>query len=61
MSQGITRRDALRLTVGGGAALALAGDAAAQIPRADVAALNLPAEKGASLRILRPARFVEPD
>jgi multiple sugar transport system substrate-binding protein len=57
----ITRRDALRLTVGGTAALAWASEAAAQIPRADVAAPNLPIEKDAKLRILRPARFVEPD
>ena len=41
--------------------LALAGQAGAQVPRADVAAPKLPLENGASLRILRPARFVEPD
>jgi len=57
----ITRRDALRLTAGGAAAAALAGQAGAQVPRADVEAPKLPIEKGASLRILRPARFVEPD
>jgi multiple sugar transport system substrate-binding protein len=57
----ITRREALRLTVGGTAALAWASEAAAQIPRADVAAPKLPIEKDAKLRILRPARFVEPD
>jgi len=61
MAHIITRRDALRLTAGGAAALALGGQAGAQVPRADVAAPNLPPEKGASLRILRPARFVEPD
>ena len=58
MANIITRRDALRLTVGGTAALAFASEAGAQIPRADVAAPNLPFEKDAKLRILRPARFV---
>ena len=57
----ITRRDALRLAMGGTASLAFAGEVAAQIPRLDVSAPNLPAEKGASLRVLRPARFIEPD
>jgi len=57
----ITRRDSLRLTAAGIAAAALPRSASAQVPRADVAAPNLPIEKGATLRILRPARFVEPD
>ncbi|MFZ0847912.1 MAG: extracellular solute-binding protein, partial [Hyphomicrobiaceae bacterium] len=61
MPQIVTRRDALRLTAGGTAALAFSNTAGAQIPRADVAALKLPIEKDAALRILRPARFVEPD
>ena len=56
----ITRRAALGL-----GAAALAGPASAQpsraIPRAEVPAPNLPVESGASLRIIRPARFVEPD
>ena len=57
----ITRRNTLRFAAAT-AATALAGPAAAQqIPRADVAAPNLAIEKGASLRVLRPARFVEPD
>lgn len=56
----ITRRDALRITAGGVAAAALADSAASQVPRAD-ASLKLSPESGASLRILRPARFVEPD
>ena len=44
------------------AALALARQATGQaIPKADVAAPKWPVEKGASLRMLRPARFVEPD
>jgi multiple sugar transport system substrate-binding protein len=44
------------------AALALARQATGQsIPKADVAAPKLTPENGASLRVLRPARFVEPD
>lgn len=57
----ITRRQGLALT---GAALAAAWanqQAAAQIPRAEVAAPNHPIESGASLRVIRPSRFVEPD
>lgn len=57
----ITRRQGLQLT---GAALAAAWanqQAAAQIPRADVAAPNHPIESGAALRVIRPSRFVEPD
>jgi len=61
MANIITRRDALRLTAGGAAALALAGEAGAQVPRTDAGAPPFNPEKGASLRILRPARFVEPD
>ena len=54
----ITRRMALGL-----GAAALAGPAFAQtsIPRVDVAQPKWPIESGASLRIMRPARFVEPD
>jgi multiple sugar transport system substrate-binding protein len=57
----ITRRQGLALS---GAALAAAWaqqQAAAQIQRADVAAPNHPIESGASLRVIRPSRFVEPD
>ena len=45
------------------AAMAMAGKANAQseIPKADVPAPKLPIEKGATLRLMRPARFVEPD
>ncbi|MBY0331235.1 MAG: extracellular solute-binding protein [Acetobacteraceae bacterium] len=60
----ITRRGTLAL----GAAAAAApwagsafGQAAGAIPRADVTAPPLPLEAGATLRIIRPARFVEPD
>ncbi|SDB72411.1 ABC transporter substrate-binding protein [Belnapia rosea] len=44
-------------------AAALAGPAFGQsaIPRRDVTPPRLPPEQGASLRIIRPARFVEPD
>src|SRR6478735_10352063 len=57
----IRRREAMALGASA-AAMALARQATGQtIPKADVAPLNLPIEKGASLRMLRPARFVEPD
>jgi multiple sugar transport system substrate-binding protein len=57
----IRRREAMALGASA-AALALARQATGQtIPKADVAPLNLPIEKGATLRLLRPARFVEPD
>src|SRR5437667_12644033 len=59
----ITRRDALALGVSA-AALAATG-ASAQVPSAikaaDVPAPALPIEKGASLRMLRPVRFVKAD
>ena len=57
----LTRRDALRLTAGGIVAMTVPGSSGAQVQRADVAAPKLPIESGASLRVLRPARFVEPD
>ena len=50
--------------LGGGAAAAaglLGGPARAAIPVADVPPLNLPVEKGAALRVLRPSKFVDPD
>jgi multiple sugar transport system substrate-binding protein len=59
----ITRRDALALGVSA-AALAATGagaQTASTIKVADVAALALPIEKGASLRMLRPVRFVPAD
>ncbi|MEN0077358.1 MAG: extracellular solute-binding protein [Paracraurococcus sp.] len=55
-----------RATIGLGAA-ALAGQAMAQsaapggIPRADTPPFGAKPEAGASLRVIRPARFVEPD
>ena len=59
----ITRRRALQLGAAGATALAAAERAAAQsrIPAADVPAPNLPIESGATLRMLRPVRFVQPD
>jgi multiple sugar transport system substrate-binding protein len=63
MRNDITRRDALGLGLSV-AALAATG-AAAQTPSsikaADVAPPSLPIEKGATLRMLRPVRFVQPD
>jgi len=57
----IRRREAMALGASA-AALALARQATGQtIPKGDVPPLNLPIEKGATLRLLRPARFVEPD
>jgi multiple sugar transport system substrate-binding protein len=63
MTSRITRRDALAL---GASAAALAAGAKAQAPAskvkaADVAAPSLPIEKGATLRMLRPVRFVQTD
>jgi multiple sugar transport system substrate-binding protein len=61
MANIITRRNTLRLAATAAAAAALSGRASAQIPRAEAAAPKLPLENGATLRVLRPARFVEPD
>jgi multiple sugar transport system substrate-binding protein len=57
-----TRRAALGL----GAAGLFAGRASAQsapstIPRVDIPQPNLPIERGATLRVIRPSRFIEPD
>ena len=59
----ITRRRALQLGAAAAATLAAARDVAAQsrIQAADVSAPRLPIENGASLRMLRPVRFVQPD
>jgi multiple sugar transport system substrate-binding protein len=57
MTHQITRRTALAL---GGSALA-AGGASAQIQTQPATPPNLPIERGASLRMLRPVRFVQPD
>ncbi len=62
MTSEFTRRDALLLGASA-AALAATGSrpASAAINAADVPAPSLPIEKGASLRMLRPVRFVQPD
>jgi multiple sugar transport system substrate-binding protein len=60
MANIITRRSIL----GAGAALAAGGNAVAQTAvqiASGVAAPNLPIESGATLRMLRPVRFVAPD
>jgi multiple sugar transport system substrate-binding protein len=63
MRNDITRREALGLALSS-TAFAATG-AAAQMPSsikaADIAAPPLPIENGASLRMLRPVRFVQPD
>src|SRR5689334_25054651 len=62
MSNEITRRDALALGASA-AALAVTGANAqtSNIKAADVPPLKLAIEKGASLRMLRPVRFVQAD
>lgn len=58
----ITRRDGLKLTAASAATLALVEEARAQqIPTQPAEPPRLPIESGASLRVIRPARFVEPD
>jgi multiple sugar transport system substrate-binding protein len=65
MSSQFTRRDALQLGVGLSAGLLGASGAHAQaasnVKAIDTPAPNLPIEKGASLRMLRPVRFVPAD
>jgi multiple sugar transport system substrate-binding protein len=56
----VTRRSA-SYGLGALAAYGLIGSAQAAVPEANVPAPNLPVEKGATLRVLRPAKFVEPD
>src|SRR6476661_7032915 len=63
MKHDITRRDALGLGLSAAALAATGASAqtASTIKAADVPAPSLPIEKGASLRMLRPVRFVKPD
>src|SRR3954452_14562799 len=56
----IGRREALTLGAGLAAGSAF-GSARAAVPIADVPAPKLAVESGASLRVLRPAKFVDPD
>src|SRR4051795_11108995 len=63
MRNDITRRDALALGLSAAAIAATGAPAHAQsaIKAADVPTPKLPIEKGASLRMLRPVRFVQAD
>src|ERR1700743_1608988 len=63
MKSDITRRDALALGVSaaGVAATGAAAQGTSNVKAADVAAPSLPIEKGATLRMLRPVRFVQAD
>jgi multiple sugar transport system substrate-binding protein len=56
-----TRRGALAFGLSAGMLAATGAPAAADIKAADVPAPSLPIEKGASLRMLRPVRFVQTD
>jgi multiple sugar transport system substrate-binding protein len=57
----ITRRDTFALGAGLAAAAVLTTPARAAIPMADVPEPKFPIEAGAKLRVLRPAKFVDPD
>lgn len=62
MANIITRRGTLGLGAGAAALVALRERASAQqIPTQPATAPKLPIESGASLRVIRPSRFVEPD
>ncbi len=60
MANIITRRSAIAISAG--AVAAATGNASAQqIPTASAEPPRLPLENGATLRVIRPTRFVEPD
>ncbi len=61
MTNQITRRDALALGVSAAALAATGASAQSPIKAADVAAPKFEIEKGATLRLLRPVRFVQAD
>src|SRR6478609_4333578 len=61
MTTNITRRDALALGVSAAALAATGASAQSAIKSADVATPKFEIEKGASLRMLRPVRFVQAD
>src|SRR3954449_10766635 len=61
MKTDITRRDALSLGVSAAALAATGASAQSPIKAADVPAPKFAIEKGASLRMLRPVRFVQAD
>ena len=55
----IRRRESIILGAAAAAmAMGRAANAQSEIPKADVPAPKLPIEKGATLRLIRPARFV---
>ena len=58
-----TRRDALQVGAGAlaGTTMLASGGLRAEIPVADVAPPKYEIEQGASLRVLRPAKFIAPD
>ena len=57
----LTRRGTIGLGAGIAAAAALPAPARAAIPAADVAPPKQPIEAGATLRVLRPVKYVDPD
>ncbi|WP_204268356.1 hypothetical protein, partial [Escherichia coli] len=57
----ISRRGALGLGLSAAALIATKASAQSPIKAADVPAPDLKIESGASLRMLRPVRFVQPD
>ncbi len=67
MTTGITRRDALTFGTAllGAGSIPLIGaqaqDVANEVPVENVAPLNYAIEKDATLRVLRPAKFIDPD
>jgi multiple sugar transport system substrate-binding protein len=61
MKDDFTRRDALGFGLSAAALVTAGAPAHATIKAADVPAPNLPIESGASLKMLRPVRFVKPD
>src|SRR6476469_7717392 len=61
MTNNITRRDALALAVSAAALAVTGASAQSAIKATDATAPKLEIEKGASLRMLRPVRFVQAD
>jgi multiple sugar transport system substrate-binding protein len=62
MNNRFTRRDTIKLGAGVGAAALLGSTSLrAAIPTADATPPDLPIEDGATLRVLRPSRFVDGD
>jgi multiple sugar transport system substrate-binding protein len=61
MANLITRRGSLMLGTGAFVSAASGGAFAQAIQRSEAAAPRLPIESGATLRMLRPVRFVQPD